>query len=139
MKKTFNSTYKSMHLRGRIKVLLTPNYETALKFSKKYGENIVGVISDVKFLNKGKKDPKAGVKIAESIRHKHPAMPIMLQSTDSSNRELAKKIGADFLHKGSNTLLKDLRNFMLINFGFGDFIFKDVDGNELHKFVATAK
>ena len=58
MKKTFNSTYKSMHLRGRIKVLLTPNYETALKFSKKYGENIVGVISDVKFLNKGKKDPK---------------------------------------------------------------------------------
>ena len=31
MKKTFNSTYKSMHLRGRIKVLLTPNYETALK------------------------------------------------------------------------------------------------------------
>ena len=52
-------------------------------------------------------------------------MPIMLQSTDSSNRELAKKIGADFLHKGSNTLLKDLRNFMLINFGFGDFIFKD--------------
>ena len=137
MKKTFNSTYKSMHLRGRIKVLLTPNYETALKFSKKYGENIVGVISDVKFLNKGKKDPKAGVKIAESIRHKHPAMPIMLQSTDSSNRELAKKIGADFLHKGSNTLLKDLRNFMLINFGFGDFIFKDVDGNELIKATNT--
>ena len=100
MKKTFNSTYKSMHLRGRIKVLLTPNYETALKFSKKYGENIVGVISDVKFLNKGKKDPKAGVKIAESIRHKHPAMPIMLQSTDSSNRELAKKLVQIFFIKG---------------------------------------
>ena len=67
MKKTFNSTYKSMHLRARIKVLLTPNYETALKFSKIYGENIVGVISDVKFLNKGKKDPKAGVKIEVAV------------------------------------------------------------------------
>ena len=133
MKKTFDSTYKSMHLRGRIKVLLTPNYETAEKFSKKYGNNIVGVISDVKFLNRGKKDAKAGVKFAKSIREKHPAMPIMLQSTDSSNRNLAKGLGADFLHKGSNTLLKDLRNFMILNFGFGDFIFRDSKGEEIFK------
>ena len=133
MKKTFDSNYKSMHLRGRIKVLLTPNYETAEKFSKKYGDNIVGIISDVKFLNGGKKDAKAGVKFAKSIREKHPAMPIMLQSTDSSNLELAKGLGADFLHKGSNTLLNDLRNFMIVNFGFGDFIFKDSKGNEIFK------
>lgn len=133
MKKTFSSTYKSMHLRGRIKVLLTPNFETAKKFSNKYGDNIVGIISDVKFLNNGKKDSKAGAKFAKSIREKHPSMPIMLQSTDNSNRKLAKKLGTDFLHKESNTLLNDLRNFMLINFGFGDFIFKDNQGNELLK------
>ena len=133
MKKTFSSTYKSMHLRGRIKVLLTPNFETAKKFSNKYGDNIVGIISDVKFLNNGKKDSKAGTKFAKSIREKHPSMPIMLQSTDNSNRELAKELGTDFLHKESNTLLNDLRNFMLINFGFGDFIFKDEQGRELLK------
>ncbi|MFL2989507.1 MAG: hypothetical protein ACJZ11_02190, partial [Candidatus Neomarinimicrobiota bacterium] len=133
MKKTFSSTYKSMHLRGRIKVLLTPNFETAEKFSNKYGDNIVGIISDVKFLNNGKKDSKAGAKFARSIREKHPSMPIMLQSTDNSNRKLAKELGTDFLHKESNTLLNDLRNFMLINFGFGDFIFKDTQGNELLK------
>ena len=133
MKKTFSSTYKSMHLRGRIKVLLTPNFETAEKFSTKYGDNIVGIISDVKFLNNGKKDSKAGTKFAKSIREKHPSMPIMLQSTDSSNRKLAEELGTDFLHKESNTLLNDLRNFMLINFGFGDFIFKDNQGNELLK------
>ncbi|MBT6019180.1 histidine kinase [bacterium] len=133
MKKTFSSTYKSMHLRGRIKVLLTPNFETAEKFSNKYGDNIVGIISDVKFLNNGKKDSKAGARFAKSIREKHPSMPIMLQSTDNSNRKLAKELGTDFLHKESNTLLNDLRNFMLINFGFGDFIFKDNQGNGLLK------
>ena len=133
MKKTFSSAYKSMHLRGRIKVLLTPNFETAEKFSTKYGDNIVGIISDVKFLNNGKKDSKAGTKFAKSIREKHPSMPIMLQSTDNSNRKLAKELGTDFLHKESNTLLNDLRNFMLINFGFGDFIFKDNQRNELLK------
>ena len=133
MNKTLNSTHRLLHLRGRLKVLLTPNYETATKFSEKYGDNIIGVISDVKFLNKGKKDSHAGMKFAKAIRDKHPAMPIILQSTDKSNQDLANTIGADFLHKNSNTLLKDLRNFMIINFGFGDFIFKDSKGKEIVK------
>ena len=133
MNKTLNSTYRSLHLRGRLKVLLTPNYETAENFSKKYGDNIVGVISDVKFFNKGKKDSHAGVKFAKLIRDKHPSMPIILQSTDKTNQDLAKSIEADFLHKNSNTLLKDLRNFMILNFGFGDFIFKDSKGKEIIK------
>ena len=133
MNKTLNSTYRLLHLRGRLKVMLTPNYETATKFSEKYGDNIIGVISDVKFLNKGKKDSHAGMKFAKAIRDKHPAMPIILQSTDKSNQDLAKTIGADFLHKNSSTLLKDLRNFMIFNFGFGDFIFKSSKGKEITK------
>ena len=133
MNKTLNSTHRLLHLRGRLKVLLTPNYETATKFSEKYGDNIIGVISDVKFLNKGEKDSHAGMKFAKAIRDKHPAMPIILQSADKSNQDLAKTLGADFLHKNSNTLLKDLRNFMIINFGFGDFIFKNSKGKEIVK------
>ena len=73
------------------------------------------------------------MKFAKAIRDKHPAMPIILQSTDKSNQNLAKTIGADFLHKNSNTLLKDLRNFMIFNFGFGDFIFKNFKGKEIIK------
>ena len=73
------------------------------------------------------------MKFAKAIRDKHPAMPIILQSTDKSNQDLAKTIGADFLHKNSSTLLKDLRNFMIINFGFGDFIFKNSKGKEIIK------
>ena len=133
MSKTLNSTYKSLHLRGRLKVLLTPNYETAVHFSEKYGDNIIGIISDVKFLNKGKKDSQAGMKFAKTIREKHPSIPIILQSTEKDNHRLAKLIGADFLHKNSNTLLQDLRNFMILNFGFGDFIFKDNKGTEIQK------
>ncbi|MEE9572007.1 MAG: PEP/pyruvate-binding domain-containing protein, partial [Candidatus Neomarinimicrobiota bacterium] len=46
----------------------------------------------------------------------------------------AKAVNADFLYKHSQTLLKDLRKFMLGNFGFGDFIFRDSNGKE----IATA-
>jgi len=133
MNKTLNSTNRSLHLRGRLKVLLTPNYETAQNFSEKYGDNIIGVISDVKFLNNGEKDPHAGMKFAKTIRKKHPSIPIILQSTNESNKNLAISLGADFLHKNSNTLLKDLRNFMILNFGFGDFIFKNKNGDEIVK------
>ena len=131
MNKTLSSTERSFHLRRRLKVLLTPNYETAEKFTNRYGDNIVGIISDVKFLNNGKKDPHAGVKYVDWVRNIHPSMPIILQSTNEKNRELAESLRVDFLHKNSNTLLKDLRNFMLANFGFGDFIFRDLSGKEL--------
>jgi len=36
-----------------------------------------------------------------------------------------------FLHKKSPSLLDDVRNFMLGNFGFGDFVFRTPDGREV--------
>ena len=36
---------------------------------------------------------------------------------------MANEVNADFLHKNSPTLLNDLRDFMVANFGFGDFVF----------------
>ncbi|SVA69613.1 uncharacterized protein METZ01_LOCUS122467, partial [marine metagenome] len=125
--------HRLLHLRGRLKVLLTTNYETAEKFVKKYGNNIVGIISDVRFPRNGIKNPKAGVKFAKWARLVHPSMPVMLQSTDESNSSIAKAIGADFLHKHSNTLLQDLRNFIISNFGFGDFIFQLKNGKDVYK------
>ena len=133
MNKSLNNTHRLLHLRGRLKVLLTPHYETAEKFVKKYGNNIVGIISDVRFPRNGIKDPKSGVEFAKWVRSIHPSMPVMLQSTDESNSSMAEAIGADFLHKHSNTLLQELRNFIILNFGFGDFIFQLQDGQEVFK------
>jgi len=130
--RTLPQSQKLLHLRGRPKILLTPNYETGIKFFKKYHNNTIGVISDVRFPLKGTIDSKAGLKFAKWVRSIEPSMPIMLQSNDLKNREYTQQVDAEFLYKGSPTLLKDLRKFITTNFGFGDFIFRLPDNTEIH-------
>jgi len=131
MDRSLSQSQRLLHLRGRPKILLTPNYETAQKFIKKYKNNMIGVISDVRFPKNGIKDPEAGLKFAKWVRKIDPSLPIMLQSNDEENKKMAEEVNAAFLHKGSKTLLKDLRNFITENFGFGDFIFKTSSKKEV--------
>ena len=62
MKKNLSLSQKILYLRGRPKVLLTTNYEGAKRLMKKYQQNIIGVISDVKFPRKNLLDETAGFK-----------------------------------------------------------------------------
>ena len=55
----------------------------------------------------------------------------MLQSKHSNNAELAKEVQAHFLYKDSPTLLMELSEFVVRNFGFGDLIFRTPKGKEL--------
>ncbi len=110
--RSLSQSQRLLHLRGRPKILLTPNFETAQRFIKKYKNNMIGVISDVRFPKKGIKDPEAGLKFAQWVREIDSSIPIMLQSTDIDNREMAKQVNAAFLHKRSNTLFTDLRVFI---------------------------
>ena len=59
--------------------------------------------------------------------------PILLQSSELENEKDALDLGVSFLNKNSKTLLHDLQKFVLENLGFGDFIFRDKDGNELDR------
>ncbi|MBA65587.1 MAG: hypothetical protein CMG55_07290 [Candidatus Marinimicrobia bacterium] len=113
-----------MLLRARPKVLLTQNYETAQKFFKKYKNNTLGIISDVEFLKHGEKVADAGINFAKWVQNIDQSIPILLQSVQIDNKLIAKNLNTEFLHKRSPTLLKDLRNFMNYNFGFGNFIFR---------------
>ncbi len=122
--RSLSQSRRLLHLRGRPKILLTPHFETAQKFVKKYKNNMIGVISDVRFPKKGNKDPEAGLQLVKWVRSVDPSIPIMLQSADVENRQMAEEVNAAFLHKGSHTLLTDLRSFITQNFGFGDFVFR---------------
>ena len=122
--RSLSQSQRLLHLRARPKIILTPNYETAQKFFKQYKDNMIGVISDIRFLRKGVKYSKAGFEFAKWARGIDPSIPILLQSTERKNEFLAKDVKASFLHKNSPTLLNDLRSFMIDNFGFGDFIFR---------------
>lgn len=60
-----NEHEKMLRMRGRPKVMLARDYEEAVELFDKYGDNMLGVISDVSFMRGGVKDPKAGIRLAE--------------------------------------------------------------------------
>lgn len=127
-----NEHEQMLRMRGRSKVLLARDYEEAREIMDKYGNNILGIISDIRFPVKGEKDPKAGLKFAAEVHEKFPYIPIILESQESSNKFETERQGFVFLDKNSKTLPLDLREAVTKNFGFGDFIVKDPkSGKEL--------
>ena len=66
---------------------------------KQYKENMIGVISDVRFPRKGTKYSEAGLDFAKWARDIDPSIPILLQSTQKENEVMANEVKADFLHK----------------------------------------
>ncbi len=123
MTEGLNEHQKTMRMRGRPKILLATNYEQAVQYYQRYNNNILGVISDISYKREGEKDPQAGLKLCEHIRSEDPFMPFLLQSSDPTNESNAHKLKVDFIDKNSKTLNKQLRNYIIENFHFGDFLF----------------
>lgn len=126
-----NEHEQMLRMRGRPKVMLARNYEEAMSLYEKYGNNVLGVISDVSFQKNGEKDPEAGLKLARELRARDPYLPIIIESTQTENREHVNEFGGFFLDKNSKKLPVDMGNAILDMFGFGDFIFRDENGNEI--------
>lgn len=126
-----NLTHRYLRMRARPKILLCTNYEEAWSMYTKYQEFILGIITDNNFRREGKRDPEAGIKFAKAVKTEHPDISILVQSSTNDFEQTAYQIGAAFLLKGSTRLLHDLSYFMLHNFGFGDFVFKNSEGKEV--------
>ena len=133
MKEALNEHQKMLRMRGRPKILLAKTYDEALEIYRKYHFNMLGVISDVSFKKNNKRDTKRklGLKLVREIRKNDPHMPVLLQSSDKSNKALAKKLGAGFVHKYSKALSIEIRNYIIGHFGFGEFLFIDPDTKEV--------
>lgn len=125
-----NEHEKMMRLRGRPKVMLARTYEEAMEIYDKFSNNILGVISDVSFTRKGKKDPKAGIKLAKELRNRDPYLPLIIESSEVENEELVKEFHGTFIDKNSKKLPVDLGRAIMENFGFGDFIIKNPNTGE---------
>lgn len=126
-----NRMHKLLRMRARPKILVAETYEQGLELYRRFQRYLFGVIADVSFARNGRTDPRAGIDFIRLVKADNQDTPALLQSSDPANRALAEEIGARFLHKRSTTLLEDVRNFMLHNFGFGDFIFRMPDGSEV--------
>lgn len=128
-----NLTHKFLRMRARPKILLCTTYEEAWSYYEKYQEYVLGLILDINFRHHGVKDPEAGIRFARTVKSQHDDIPILLQSSDAGFREKAYQIGASFMHKYSPRLLQELREFMLQNFGFGDFVFMNNEAHEVFR------
>ncbi|MCX7832738.1 MAG: histidine kinase [Ignavibacteria bacterium] len=126
-----NLYHKSLRMRARPKIILCTSYEEAMHYFNKYQEYVLGVISDVEFSKDGVHNKDAGFIFAEEVRKHYTDIPILLQSSDPTNKEKAENYKLSFLLKQSPVFLHELREFITNNFGFGDFVFKTPDGKEV--------
>jgi len=130
MAEGLNEHQKMLRLRGRPKILLARNYEEAQSLYSKYKRNLLGVISDVSYKRRGKRDKAAGIRLFKKIKEDNAYMPLLLQSSEESNHEFAKELKVGFINKNSKKLSRELRNFINEYFAFGDFVFRNPKTNE---------
>ncbi|RLD31832.1 MAG: hypothetical protein DRI72_08225, partial [Bacteroidetes bacterium] len=123
--------YKVLRMRARPKILLATNFEEATEILHKYKNYMLCLISDVKFDRNGVKDDNAGIELLKLAHKELKNLPTILQSADDTYADVAKQYNSLFLHKQSDTLYQDIRHFLTNYLGFGDFIFKDGQGNEI--------
>ena len=119
-----NDWGRTIRMRGRPKILLARDGETAMDLFLKYKKVILGVVSDVNFSFEGINEG-AGLRLAEKIRSYSEDVPILIQSMDRKYEEEARRLGADFIWKNSSTLLSELEDHFITHYNFGPFKFKD--------------
>ena len=134
-----NRHLATLRMRGRPKVLLARTYEEAWQLYEKYKDNCLGVLSDVRFPYQNEKDPEAGLKLLRAIRETDEYLPLIMESSESSNREKAEAEHFHFVEKDSKTMSRNLRHLMEEHMGFGDFIFRDPKTHEEILRVHTLK
>ncbi len=127
-----NAHQRTLRMRGRPKIALARNYAEAMGIYEKYKNNILGVITDVRFPREqgSEKDGLAGIKLCAAIRKEDPFVPLIIQSSETDNAAYASKYEAVFIDKNSKKMDVDLRRVVLQNFGFGDFIFRNPETQE---------
>jgi len=138
--------HKIFKYRARPKVLLVSTYEDALQVIHEYKEYLLCVISDVKFSRNGVNDEDAGIELLKFVKQnlRYP-IPLLLQSHDVSNSVRADEIRAGFINKNSDSLSHDINEFINSNLGFGNFIFRNGNGDQigvarnLHEFEELIK
>ena len=128
-KEALNEHQRMLRMRGRPKILHAKTYEEAVNIFNKYKYNMLGVISDVSFKRNAasKNKEKLGIDFCKLVRAEDEFIPYLMQSSDAENAKYAAELECGFLHKYSKNLLFELNNFILQNFGFGDFVFRDPD------------
>jgi CheY-like chemotaxis protein len=126
-----NEEHRLLQMRARAKILIAQSYEEAMELYEQFKPYLLGIISDVRFPRNGELDGKAGITLLSKVKSEIWDLPLMLASSEPENREKAAEIPASFVDKNSPTLHAEIHSFFLNHLGFGDFVFRMPDGQEI--------
>ncbi len=129
MDDSLNEEHRILRMRARPKVLLARNFEEAMELYQTFSPYLLSILSDVRFPRSGKIDDQAGFSLLATVKKALPGLPLLMFSSDETNREKALAIPAVFLNKNSPTLHTEIRSFFIDKLGFGDFFFRHVLNN----------
>jgi len=124
---------KRLRMRARPKILMAHDYDQAIEIYEKYREYIICVVTNVNLRVEGEWSITGGVRLIREIREHNSDLPILIQSADPANKIEARKLNAEFLDKNSKKLLTDIKQFVINNLGFGDFVFRNSKGEEIER------
>ncbi len=124
-------TYKLLRSRARPKILIASSYEEATTLFERYEPYILTVITDLRFPRGGKVDNEAGFDFLRMAKARIKDLPFMIQSSEDGVRERAYALGASFVDKNSESLERELGDYLRESLGFGSFVFRDEAGAEI--------
>ncbi len=119
----------------RAHLLLARNYEEATEIIHNVKQRFAGAIIGMRFPKQGKSSEEACWELLNLMRAYDRGVPAIFQS--ASNRRLAQAMAVAkekeifTLSKRDPILLMHLGNIIRDFFGFGDFIFRDLQGSEI--------
>jgi hypothetical protein len=131
MEESVNEEHRLLRMRARPKLLTAETWEEARQLFLEFEAHLLCIITDGRFPKNGKMDDDAGISLLRMIRQKHPDMPLLNLSANETHREAALSVPAAFINKNTTTLLEEIRAFFTRHLGFGDFIFKNADSEEI--------
>jgi hypothetical protein len=130
---SYDQLHQMLKMRVRPKILLAGTYEEAVEIIDTYLDNLICVISDVKYKRNQIPDDHAGVELIRYVGTK-AFIPCLLQSSDVGNALKAQEVNAEFIDKNADNLSSLITRFINRRLGFGTFEFVNSRGMK----VATA-
>ncbi|MEM9595367.1 MAG: PEP/pyruvate-binding domain-containing protein [Acidobacteriota bacterium] len=130
-----NEILRQMYMKSRPKILLATSFDEGLALLERYRRYLLALICDVDLPRGGSLDPTAasGLQLVGRARQLVPDLPILVQSAEVKHAHQVQNQRAQFFHKGSPSLLARLRGFLNETLGFGAFVFRNPEGQELDR------
>jgi len=129
MQEELNEVQKILRSRARPKILLAASIEEATAITSKHKTDLLGIICKIAW-GYDSQDIR-GYTFANDTKKTMHDLPVIVIADNQQQQSVLNTNGLAFVHKDSPTFRNDLKNFIVWNMGFGDFVFRLPTGQEV--------